>query len=104
MTAAEREKQKQLKQLRDQWRAWKRGWIQDLSHIDYCLLPCAEECGQCECCGSAAYRADRMAEIEAHAKALKATAPVAHVNLLANQQKQTTTESEPRRDPHAHTQ
>jgi hypothetical protein len=59
-----------LQELRAEWKAWKRADFRVLSHIDYCLAPCAERCGWCEGCASAAYRAERMAEIEQKAAAL----------------------------------
>lgn len=58
---------RRLAELRRRWRAWNRGTIEELSHIDYCLLPCAAQCGQCEGCLITAYRRDRMDEIEAEA-------------------------------------
>jgi len=73
MNAAERECNKQLKELRTEWRRWKRAWPDIDLHFDYCLLPCADKCGTCEGCGMTAYRADRMSEIEAKARAIKAT-------------------------------
>jgi hypothetical protein len=69
--AAAKERRAALKELRADWRRWKRAaFWQDLPHIDYCLAPCADRCGRCEGCASAAYRADRRAEIERRAAAL----------------------------------
>lgn len=60
---------RQLTGLRGEWQRWKRGG----PHPAYGLI-CPERCGQpgCEGCAATAYRADRMAEITARAKALTA--------------------------------
>lgn len=50
---------------------WRDARFDQLSHIDYCLAPCAHACGRCEGCVSAAVRVERMAEIEATAKRIK---------------------------------
>ena len=66
MTAARRE----LACLRSQWKLWKRGTHPTL-HDGYTLV-CPSRCGlpACEACAVTAFRAGRMAEIQARASAI----------------------------------
>jgi hypothetical protein len=57
----------QLAALRSEWRLWRRGG----PHPAYGLV-CPDRCGDCEACASAAYRADRCAELAIGAAELKA--------------------------------
>jgi len=57
----------QLKDLRTEWKAWKRADYRVLSHIDYCLAPCPARCGNCEGCASTAYRQQHMDQVAAQA-------------------------------------
>lgn len=66
-----RSDRERLAQLRHEWQTWRRGRHPEL-HDGYCLAPCAEQCGTCEGCCATAYRAERMAEIEAEAADVKA--------------------------------
>jgi hypothetical protein len=61
----ERERRRQLAGLRSQWRTWNRGG----PHPAFALI-CPDRCGDCEACAMTAYRADRMAELTALARAL----------------------------------
>lgn len=61
----ERERQHRLKELRAEWRRWNRAWPDVDLHFDVCLPPCDHRCGSCEGCAATAYRAERLAEIEA---------------------------------------
>lgn len=70
-TAQQRTLNRRLKALRAQWLMWRDARVDQLSHIDYCLLPCAEECGCCDGCVSAAYRAERRAEVAVEAARAK---------------------------------
>jgi hypothetical protein len=69
LTAQElpRHVQRELANLRNQWRLWHRGG----PHPAYSLI-CPARCGDCVACAATAYRADRCAEIQAWAAALQA--------------------------------
>jgi hypothetical protein len=66
------EAKRELAALRGQWRMWRDGG----PHVDFGLI-CPEQCGKpdCEPCAVTAYRKERMAEIAAQAKVIKATIP-----------------------------
>jgi hypothetical protein len=68
-----KEQRAALRELRAEWKAWKRGTLWSSpgpDHIDLCLAPCADRCGRCEGCVATDYRAERMAEIEQRAAEL----------------------------------
>lgn len=67
-----RELNRRLRELRAEWKEWSTPTLGGLSHIDYCLAPCADECGRCEGCVSADYRAGKRQEIKAVGELVKA--------------------------------
>lgn len=77
MTMPERDR-KRLAELRHEWKRWRRARPDELP-FDFCLAPCAEQCGVCEGCCAAAYRAERLEQIEDEAAQIKAVALLADV-------------------------